>query len=221
MDALSSARPDRPAPTLAERIGMLEAAIGMEAPAAAGTADLWTRVGAKGLCFAAPHGAPHWRGFWRPRDRWTGPIAIEAARAADAYALVASGAALADGGAGSGEFPGTLARLVDERQLRLVVDLHGGAADRENPEILIGTGGGAPDALVDAAIGILRTAGFEVALREAGFGAGVATGSVVRYAREELKVGAFQLTLGEQLREATAGGDERLINALAGLAVLV
>jgi hypothetical protein len=220
MDTLSSARPDRPAPTLAERIATLEAAIGMEAPAESGTADLWIRTGATSICFTAPHGAPHWRGFWRPRDRWTGPIAIEAARSADAHALVVSGAALADGGAGTGEFPGALARLVRERAITLVVDLHGGAADRENPEILVGTGGGKPDALIDAAVGILRTAGFDVALREAGFGAGVATGSIVRYAREELKIGALQLTLGEALRERTAAGDERLLSALAALSTL-
>lgn len=220
MDTLSSARPDRPAPTLAERIATLEAAIGMETPAESGTADLWLRSGTKSICFTAPHGAPHWRGFWRPRDRWTGPIAIEAARSAESFALVASGAALADGGAGTGEFPGALARLVRERGITLIVDLHGGAADRENPEILIGTGGGKPNALIDAAIGIFKTAGFEVALREAGFGAGVAAGSIVRYAREELKVGAMQITMGEALRERTADGDERLLSTLAALSVL-
>lgn len=221
MDTLSSARPDRPAPSLAERMKILEAAIGMEAPAAAGQADLWTRSGEQPICFTAPHGAPHWRGFWRPRDRWTGPIAIEAARAASGFSLIAAGAALADGGAGTGEFPAELARLVRERGLRLIVDLHGGAADRENPEVLVGTGGAKPDALVDAAIGIFREAGFEVALREAGFGAGVSNGSIVRYAREELGVGALQLTLGDALRESAGAGDERLIKVLAALTALV
>jgi hypothetical protein len=185
----------------AKRASDLETWLAAAPPKGRGSLEVLLRDGSGPAILTAVHSVRHWRlSKWKSPDRFTGPLAVEAARAAECRALVLAAPTYADSNfdenSGLKEW---LSRLA-ERPGSFVIDVHG-MKDRGS-DIIVGTAQGlTPAPLADAVLAAAAAAGFTALVSETGHLSASRSSTITSYSISTLGVPAVQLELAPSLRD--------------------
>lgn len=171
-------------------------------PKGRGAAEVILRDGPAPGVITAVHAVRHWRnGAWKVPDRFTGPLALEAARLAGARAVVVVAPSHAD--ANYDEAPVVkrwIEQLVGGRPDSFVVDVHG--MKEGDADVVVGTSGlRTPAWLLDRVTEAAEDA--RLSVRVANHGPLSASGdhTVTSWAMSSLQQPAVQLELAPRLRD--------------------
>jgi hypothetical protein len=184
-----------------------------------GQAAFRYRPGTRPVLISAPHGAYHWRqNYWKRPDGYTAALAYVLAEYTGAHALYTVRRIRPDPNfEDDSDYKRTLALLLQQRHIRLVLDLHGASPDRDFA-LALGTidGRSCPDyeAII---IQTFREQAFEpdhsqvldrLALNPLLFKGGARQHTVTRFVWEQCRVNAIQVELNAHLRVVYANAIE-------------
>jgi hypothetical protein len=167
--------------------------------------------GARPVLISAPHGACHWReNYWKQQDGFTAALAHLLARLTNAHTLYTVRRIRPDPNYDDDcDYKRTLARLLRQHAIRLVIDLHGAWAERDFG-LALGTidGRSCPD-YEPTVVASLQAQGFSfeaahpldrLAYNPPRFKGGVRQWTVTRFVWEKCGVNAAQIELNSLLR---------------------
>ena len=196
----------------ARRIGQFEAVQVRHADdPPPGQAAFRYRPGTRPVLISAPHGAYHWRqDYWKRPDGYTAALAHVLAEDTGAHALYTVRRIRPDPNfEDDSEYKRTLARLLRQRHIRLVLDLHGASPEREFA-LALGTMDGQSCPNYEAIIiQTFREQAFEpdhnyvmdrLAVNPPHFKGGALQHTVTRFVWEQCRVNAAQVELNAYLR---------------------
>lgn len=171
-------------------------------PKGHGAAEVLLRDGPAPGVITAVHAVRHWRnGAWKVPDRFTGPLALEAARLAGARAVVVVAPSHAD--ANHDEAPVVkrwIEQLVGGRPDSFVLDVHGMRSG--DADVVVGTSGlRTPAWLLDRVLAEARDAGLTVRVAHEGPLSASGSHTVTSWAIASLMQPAVQLELAPRLRD--------------------
>lgn len=186
------------------RAGQLEAWLAAGAPKGNASLEIIVRDCPGAAILTAVHAVRHWRfGAWKYPDRFTGPLAIEAARYAECRALVVGAPSYEDSNHDEETRLKSWLRQIAARPGSYVLDVHGMKA--AEVEIVIGTASGAtPRRLVDIVGRAADLSGFSYRVADEGLLSGGSAVTIAAWSMRELGVPAVQLELAPSLRDPAA-----------------
>jgi hypothetical protein len=168
------------------------------------------RPGGRPVLISAPHGASHWRqGYWKSQDGYTAALAHVLAEHTGAHALYTVRRIRPDPNfEDDSDYKRTLALLLKENDVRLVIDLHGARCDHEFG-LALGTIDGRTCPAYEASI--IRSFGEQLFTPDCGqpldrlwinrlFKGGARQRTVTRFVWEQCQVNAAQLEINGHLR---------------------
>lgn len=176
-----------------------------------GQAPFHYQPGTRPVLISAPHGACHWReNYWKPQDGFTSALAHLLAGLTNAHTLYTIRRIRPDPNyEDDSDYKRTLARLLRQHAIRLVIDLHGAWAERDFG-LALGTidGRSCPD-YEPVVLESVQAQGFSpgadhpldrLAYNPPLFKGGVRQWTVTRFVWEKCGVNAVQVELNSLLR---------------------